>query len=199
MNTVSIIRSVLVSGVLGLAALGSVAPASASTVIRQQVTQFDAFGNRITKTRVVGTNDFGGRFAAVRVSRTDASATGSAPRASAAPTPSGIGSARSASSGPPAWACSNLCHDRRPLRPTQPRCGGPLRAVARQQLHLLASHLAVRRSILGQGRANPERSGIESSNATIDTTRPGTNTDACEPVCANRGVSPNPAAACARA
>src|SRR4029077_20605425 len=72
MNTASIIRSVLVSGVLGLAALGSVAPASASTVIRQQVTQFDAFGNRITKTRVVGTNDFGGRFAAVRVSRTDA-------------------------------------------------------------------------------------------------------------------------------
>jgi len=69
MNTASLIRSVLVSGVLGLAALGSVAPASASTVIRQQVTQF---GNRITKTRVVGTNDFGGRFAAVRVSRTDA-------------------------------------------------------------------------------------------------------------------------------
>ena len=34
--------------------------------------QFDAFGNRITKTRVVRTNDFGDRIAAVRVSRTDA-------------------------------------------------------------------------------------------------------------------------------
>src|SRR3954451_13180173 len=43
------------------------------------------------------------------------------------------------------------------------------------------------------------RSGMESSNAAIDTARPGTNTDACEPVCANRGVSTKPAAACARA
>src|SRR4051812_25648251 len=71
MNTTSIIRTALVSGVLGLAALGSVAPASASTVTRQQVTTIDAFGNRITRTRVVKTNDFGDRVAAIRVSRTD--------------------------------------------------------------------------------------------------------------------------------
>ena len=73
MNTASIIRSVLVSGVLGLAALGSVAPASASTVIRQQVTQFDAFGNRITKTRIIKRDDFGNPIASgFGVSRTDA-------------------------------------------------------------------------------------------------------------------------------
>ena len=70
MHTASVIRSAVVAGFLGLTAFASV-PASASTIIKQQVTRVGPFGGRVTATRVIKRDDFGGRVVATRVSRTD--------------------------------------------------------------------------------------------------------------------------------
>ena len=67
------IKSGLLAALTALALSAAIIPAAtAGSIVKQQISEIDAFGNRVTKTRIVKRDEFGNRVTGVKVTRTDA-------------------------------------------------------------------------------------------------------------------------------